>query len=53
MLQFYMGKIRYKTWKSECLERGNFALGEWTFAFKSRGFEERGILFGECLKKIC
>lgn len=42
MLQFYMGKIRYKTWKSECLERGNFALGEWTFAFKSRGFEEKG-----------
>ena len=42
MLQFYIGKIRYKAWKSECLDRGNFALGEWTFAFKSKGFEERG-----------
>ena len=41
MLQFYIGKIRYKAWSSDCLDRGNFALGDWTFAFKSKGFEQK------------
>lgn len=41
MLQFYIGKMRYKSWSTDCLDRGNFALGEFTFAYKSRGFEEK------------
>jgi len=41
MLQFYVGKIMYKAWSSDCLYRGSFALGEWTYAFKGKGFEEQ------------
>lgn len=40
LAQFYIGKIRYKSWSSSCSTRGNFALGEWTFAYRGKGFEK-------------
>jgi len=41
MLQFYVGKINYKAWSSDCLYRESFALGEFTYTFKGKGFEEQ------------
>ena len=40
LLQFYIGKIRYKPWEKKCEKRGIYSLGEWSYAFFSKGFEK-------------
>lgn len=37
--QFTIGKIKYKTGERNCLERGAYSLGEWSYAFKAAGLE--------------
>ncbi len=50
LLQFYVGKIRYKPWETNCEKRGIYSLGEWSYAFFSKGFEEDSKLVWSAFK---
>lgn len=56
MIQFYLGKFRYKTWIDDCKKRGVYSLGEYSYAFYSKGLENDSEkvwrYFFEDLKKL-
>lgn len=39
LLQFNIGRIKYKPWEDNCLKRGIHSLGELSYAFYAKGFE--------------